>query len=95
MNGMELMLKSMGLGEVIIMAKTIADNGTVEKIIRFADSVETFENRLTILETKIDFILELIRNGKDEPGSRPAVELPQLFSEPDLAARVNGTDLRS
>lgn len=49
-SGMEMMLRSMGLGEVLNAAQTLASNGTVEKIIAFADSVGELNERLARIE---------------------------------------------
>jgi hypothetical protein len=43
-SGMEMMLRSMGLGGIVEAAQTFISNGTIDKIVRFADSVEALEN---------------------------------------------------
>lgn len=45
-SGLEAMLRSMGLGEIIEAAKVLASNGTVEKILKFADSVDELNKKL-------------------------------------------------
>jgi hypothetical protein len=39
-SGMEMMLRSMGLGDVITAAQAFVENGTVQKIVQFADQTE-------------------------------------------------------
>jgi len=43
-NGTEMMLKSMGLGGIIDAAKTMMENGTIQKIVAFADGLEVMQN---------------------------------------------------
>lgn len=62
MMGMEMLLKSMGLGEVIDMAKTLAENGTLQKILEFADKLDETNANLA----KIAKILEA--NSDAKPG---------------------------
>lgn len=50
MSGLEIMLKSMGLGDVIEQAKILQSNGTLEKILKFADGVEEMNARLIRIE---------------------------------------------
>lgn len=53
-SGMEIMLKSMGMGEVIEAAKALANAGTLEKILKFADEVEGINEKLAIILDKLD-----------------------------------------
>lgn len=39
-SGMEMMLRSMGLGDIITAAQTFITNGTLQKIVSFADGLE-------------------------------------------------------
>lgn len=53
-SGMEMMLRSMGLGEIIEAAKQLATNGTVERILQFADQVGELNERLARIERLLD-----------------------------------------
>lgn len=82
MNGMEIMLKSMGLGDVIEMAKGLADNGTLDKIVRFADCLDDLTARLDRIESYME---------KMEHGSRTA-RIEALSGPCDVAANGNPVD---
>ena len=49
-SGMELMLRSMGLGQVSDAAKALVSSGAVEKIVRFSEEVEQINGRLANIE---------------------------------------------
>lgn len=48
--GLEMMLRNLGLGEVIQAAQQLASAGTIEKILKFADGVEELNARLDRIE---------------------------------------------
>lgn len=58
MSGMEIMLKNMGLGEVIDAAKMLASSDTIGKILLFADQLPEINRKLDIL-----VLAELKRQG--------------------------------
>ena len=43
-SGMEMMLRSMGLGDVITAAQQMSQSGTIQKIVAFADQTEVLIN---------------------------------------------------
>lgn len=57
MNGTEMLLKSIGLGDVIDMAKKLATDGTSEKIVAFVSNIDE-------LNAKVDRILYLLEGDK-------------------------------
>lgn len=82
-SGPEMMLRSMGLGEVLDAAKSIASSGTIEKILKFADGLEELNARLAKIERRLGIessalIEGEVINGDDirgaevVPGSDPA-----------------------
>jgi uncharacterized protein with PhoU and TrkA domain len=50
MNGMEMMLRNMGLAEVLDAAKSLASAGSVQKIMEFAQQAEGISARLENIE---------------------------------------------
>jgi hypothetical protein len=50
--GMEIMLKSLGLGPVIEAANTLATSGAVQKIVQFADLVGPLREQLDRIERR-------------------------------------------
>lgn len=84
-SGLEMALRSMGLGSVLDAAKHLAESGAVQKILQFADGLEEQNARLARIEaalglepwqrpggTVIDGTAR-IRGPADEPGSRAGV----------------------
>lgn len=71
--GMEMMLRSMGLGQVIDMAHELAASGSVPKIIAFADGVSDIVQRLDRIERAL-----AANAGSPEPypGSRSRGDPP-------------------
>jgi hypothetical protein len=57
-SGLEMMLRSLGLGEVITAAQDLAQSGAIEKIIKFADSVDELNARLSRIEIALGRNLE-------------------------------------
>lgn len=47
--GIEIMLRSMGLGDVLDMSRKLASEGTVEKILAFANGLEALNAKLDTL----------------------------------------------
>lgn len=76
MSGMEVMLRSMGLGEALDGVKELAQNGTLAKIVAFAERAEGIEQELREIK---DAIRNLARESGapgraagTEPGPSPA-----------------------
>jgi hypothetical protein len=63
-SGMEFMLRSMGLGQVLDMAKQLAENGTFDKVLKFADQMEA-------MQAKLEAIYEEIKWHNSGPGIEP------------------------
>lgn len=64
MSGMEIMLKSMGMGHVIELAQQLATQGTLDKILKFADGLDELNARLQRIETML-----IEWNGYDSDGN--------------------------
>lgn len=69
-SGMEIMLRSMGLGEVLDMAKKLAEDGTLAKILAYADSAEKILAALERVEHELKRISPDHRVA-GEPGPEP------------------------
>lgn len=78
--GLEMMLRNLGLGEVIAVAQKLASDGTIEKIVQFADHAEGIVGRLAAVETALVQVAEIAQalaaisqaggiRGPAEPGS--------------------------
>lgn len=98
-SGMEMALRSMGLGSVLDAAKHLAENGAVLKIIKFADDAGELNARLARIEA--NQIAVMAQMGL-EPASQsePANGGPVLIegtairgadAEPGSGARLGGT----
>lgn len=86
-SGIEMALRSMGLGSVLDAAKHLADSGAVQKILHFADGLEELNERLARLEAAAGLTpwerkagagqlidgTARIRGADDEPGPRANV----------------------
>lgn len=81
MNGTEMLLKSMGLGDVIDMAKQFATDGTLQKILTFADNLEALNAKLEKIVEAIPAIEALVK----EQGFSVSVIEPAPSSGGDIA----------
>lgn len=86
MNGTEMLLKSIGLGDVIDMAKKLATDGTSEKIVRFVSEIDA-------INSKMDRIIFLLEGDKSNgrylaPGSSAG------NGDGDAARIIDGTFTR-
>ena len=45
-SGMEIMFRSMGLGQVLDMAKSLADKGVADKLVKFADDLDDMKSKV-------------------------------------------------
>jgi hypothetical protein len=52
--GLEMALRSMGLGTVLDAAKQLAESGAVQKIVQFADGLEETNARLARIEAALN-----------------------------------------
>lgn len=73
-SGMEIMLRSMGLGEVLDMAKKLAEDGTLAKILAYADSAEKILAALERVEHELKRI--------SPPGDGSGYDAPQPGTYP-------------
>jgi hypothetical protein len=94
--GIEMMLKSLGLGEVIGEMKKLADSGAVEKILAFAEGadmiVERLDNQTQAIE-KLSLEIEALRNERSEQRSSERRSSPALLRAPsDDHRRTFGHD---
>jgi len=86
--GMEMMFRSMGLGQAIDAAKSLAESGAISKIIAFAERLEKFD--LEALNERLARIEHRIASG---PGTRN--EFPgNLGFEPEPGASETDADHR-
>lgn len=53
LGGMEVMFKSMGLGQVIEFAQQLASSGAVDKILKFSNDVEPLSARIEKIEADV------------------------------------------
>lgn len=56
-SGMESMLRSLGLSEVLDAANALAKSGAVQRVVVFADQVEGMNARQERIERKLDALL--------------------------------------
>lgn len=92
-SGMEVMLKSMGLGEVIEAAKMLASGDTIGKIMKFADGVEGLNDRLDKMERGIREV-RLSLQYMQESGGFVVADLP--FEETSFdPGEFDGCDARA
>ena len=61
MNGMELMLKSLGLGDAMKGVDQLMKAGAIEKVMRFADEAEQINRRLERIESELSLLIVEIR----------------------------------
>jgi hypothetical protein len=66
-SGMEIMLKSMGMGEVLDAAKHLANAGTLEKILKFADDAEGLTNEVRETNRLLRAVLERLEASGGQP----------------------------
>lgn len=87
--GMEILLRSMGLGDVLDMSKQLASEGTVHKILAFANGLEALNAKLDALTDRLDRLAPPA-GGEPLAGSGPADRLAaaELGAPPP---RSNGT----
>lgn len=85
-SGMESMLRSMGLGEVIDAANYMAQSGVIQKVLAVANEVEQINARLGRIEAALGIA----------SGSSPAHAEPERtpVAEPGAFAAINGVDGR-
>lgn len=55
-SGAEMMLRSLGMGEILDTAKALASDGTFQKIIEFAKQAEEFQKTLKEVKELLDEI---------------------------------------
>lgn len=99
MSGAEMMLRSMGMGEILDMAKSMASAGTFEKILEFANKADEILATNKRLEAKLDELLgrenisdrnsERVGSAEPGPGHRGEHSGPLLSDH----ARLDGPSL--
>ena len=89
-SGLEMMLQSMGLGEVITAAKKLASDGTLQKVLKFADEVEAINGRIEQIAANQRAIM---RHFGIEPVAQPGSgNGPQLLAGPETGGPGGDTD---
>lgn len=68
-SGTEMMLRSMGLGEVLDMAKSLAAQGTLDKVLKFANDLDKLNATLARIEATLAATGPA--NGPALPGPSP------------------------
>jgi hypothetical protein len=76
-SGTESMLRSLGMGEILEAAKSLADNGTLNKILTFADHAESIVKQIAELNANVSAMRAELRyiGGRTEsvePGAYPS-----------------------
>lgn len=84
--GMESLLRSMGLGDVLDAANKIAQSGAVPKILEFADKVGPLSEKLDTVISQQTEILRRLGGSDVEPGPGPL-----LLGPGALATRLDGS----
>ena len=82
-NGMEIMLRSMGLSQVVEAAQQLASSGAIERILKFSNEVGEINDTLRHMQRQLDAIGGAVacpHCGHSEPGGPGGVE--QLASAP-------------
>lgn len=69
-SGIELMLRSMGMGPLLEAAKHLAESGVLGKIAQFADGLEELNDRLARIERRLETDTSPANVGLIEPGIR-------------------------
>ncbi len=59
-NGMQMMLKSMGLGEAFEGVQKLVASGALDKVISFADEIGELNERIGKLETSVAALVRLL-----------------------------------
>lgn len=81
MTGLEMALRSMGLGSVLDAAKQLAESGAVLKIVKFAEQTDELTERLARIEKAL----------KCEPPSPAVIEGTAQLRSPDTAEPGSGS----
>jgi hypothetical protein len=87
--GIEIMLRSMGMGEILDMARRLADEGTVMKILAFANGLEALNAKLETVIDRLDRMEARGHRAGPEPGPDPA-DQPTAGGLDAPAPRANG-----
>jgi hypothetical protein len=69
-SGLEVMFRSLGLGEIIDMAHRLAAEGAVEAILNFAKGLEALNAKIDTLAHRLDR-LEAVARGEPAEGPGP------------------------
>lgn len=54
MSGMDFLIKSLGLDEALEQVKVMADNGTFDKIVKFADGLDEIRDTLNAIRKAVE-----------------------------------------
>jgi len=73
LSGMESMFRAMGLGQILDMAKSMAENGTFDKIIKFADEAES-------LRLKVEELIDEVKQMRRENAEKLGIEATTIIS---------------
>lgn len=86
-SGTEIMLRSLGMGEILDAAKSLADNGTLSKILTFADHAESIVAQIRELNDNVTAMrTELSQRYVGSDTSPPDGELIGSCHEPILVS---------
>lgn len=88
-SGMEIMLRSMGLGQALDAIKMLIEQGALDKIMKFADDVEKLQRSVDELRAQI----EAMRG--DHARETQGIERGDFVAGPDADDRERQRDANS
>lgn len=100
MSGYEMMLRSMGLGELMDAAKAIAASGAANRIIEFSNALPQIQQDLSLIKGKLGIVSTANGAGTepsacDEAGPNASIEEQQGSSDEHTADRQPGRTRKS
>lgn len=78
-SGAEMMLRSLGLGEMIDVVKQMAESGVVDNIIKFSEGIGELNERLARIELAIDRLEQRREHGQRQSNVTALLDIPPTF----------------
>lgn len=75
-SGMEMMLRSMGMGDALDAAKALATDGTIQKIIKFADDTDALLAEMRKTNERLERIENALAALQSGSGGRDCGPIP-------------------
>jgi hypothetical protein len=91
LSGTLILLRSLGLGPVIEAAQKIAESGSLEKILQFADDVPAIKESLARIERQL-MEMENARREFETRSNRGLGQLENTWPNGLQPSRPNGSD---